>query len=102
MNAKEYKTFQQFYPYYLTEHCNSVCRTLHFIGTTLVMGTLLVFLTIRAYHLLWVPPLIGYSFAWVGHFVFEKNRPATFKYPWYSLKADFVMSWQLLTGKLNF
>lgn len=47
-------------------------------------------------------PLSGYGFAWVGHFVFEKNRPATFKYPLYSLRGDFVMYWELLTGKISF
>lgn len=98
----DFKTFADFYPYYLAEHSNKICRTLHFIGTCGVIITLLIIFMTRAFHLLWLLPFIGYSFAWIGHFVFEKNKPATFKYPLYSLRGDFLMFWQLLTGKINF
>lgn len=102
MKTSDFKTFQEFYPFYLHEHSNHVCRTLHFIGTALVICIMLIILTIREFHLIWLIPVVGYGFAWVGHFGFEKNRPATFKYPLYSFTADFVMFWQLLTGKLDF
>ena len=67
-----------------------------------MLSTILVTLVIKEWNLLILLPFIGYGFAWVGHFVFEKNRPATFKYPFYSLQGDFVMFWQLLTGQLPF
>jgi hypothetical protein len=102
MKTSDFKNFQEFYPFYLHEHSNHICRTLHFIGTALVICITLIILTIREFQLVWLIPIVGYGFAWIGHFVFEKNRPATFKYPLYSFTADFVMFWQLLTGQLEF
>ena len=102
MKTSDFKNFDEFYPFYLHEHSNSVCRTLHFIGTALIICIALIIVTMREFQLVWLIPVVGYGFAWIGHFVFEKNRPATFKYPLYSFKADFVMFWQLLTGKLDF
>lgn len=98
----EYKTFKDFYPFYLGEHSNRVCRALHFVGTFLLLFLLTYALTTKQYMLLFALPLVGYGFAWIGHFGFEKNRPATFKYPFYSLMGDFLMFWHLLTGKLKF
>ncbi|MGK0367182.1 MAG: hypothetical protein ACI9QD_000316 [Thermoproteota archaeon] len=98
----EYKTFEEFYPYYLEDHSNTVCRVLHFVGTFLLLLILVLAIITRNFKLLIILPLVGYGFAWVGHFVFEKNRPATFKYPAFSLKGDFLMFWQLLTGKISF
>jgi hypothetical protein len=99
---KQYKTFGEFYPYYLSEHTNPTCRTLHFIGSWLVLGVVAAaLLTGNAWWFVAVP-LVGYGFAWVGHFFFEKNRPATFTYPLYSFAGDWVMFFQLLTGKIPF
>jgi hypothetical protein len=98
----QFKSFDEFYPYYLTEHSNFVCRTLHFIGTFFVIILTLYAIITLQLKLILFAPLVGYGFAWVGHFGFEKNKPATFKYPLYSFRADFVMFWQLLTGKLSF
>ena len=97
-----YQTFRAFYPFYLTQHRNAVCRMLHFIGSSVVL--LLVFSAVltRRWGLLLLVPLVGYGFAWVGHFYFEKNRPATFTYPLYSLAGDWVMFWQLLTRQIHF
>jgi hypothetical protein len=98
---KKYKTFWSFYPYYLTEHARPLNRWLHFTGTSLVIVCFIVGLWQRNL-LIWLAmPLFGYGFAWVGHFVFEKNRPATFTYPLYSLGSDFVMFWHILTGQIN-
>lgn len=97
-----FKTFKEFYPFYLGEHANPTCRQLHFIGTTLLLGLLISAIVTQNYSLLWGLPLAGYGFAWWGHFGFEKNRPASFKQPLYSLFGDFVMYWQLLTGKVSF
>ncbi len=96
---KRYKTLKEFYPFYLTEHVNPVCRTLHFIGTSLLLADAIYALVSQQYWLLWLVPIIGYGFAWMGHFAFEKNKPATFQYPLYSLASDFIMFKDLLIGK---
>lgn len=97
-----FKTLKDFYPYYLQEHQNPVCRKLHFIGT----GLLFVILGAALYsgNYLWLIsiPFVGYGFAWVGHFFFEKNKPATFQYPFFSLASDFVLFFDLLVGKEKF
>ncbi|MCY7389366.1 MAG: DUF962 domain-containing protein [Burkholderiales bacterium] len=99
---KHYKTFRDFYPYYLSEHTNATCRTLHFIGSSLVLGALVTALITGNAWWFAAMPLAGYGFAWAGHFFFEKNRPATFSYPLYSLVGDWVMYFQLLVGRTKF
>ncbi len=94
--------FREFYPYYLSEHADRTCRRLHFAGTTLVIAIVLAAILTRNATLLWWAPVAGYGLAWLGHYVFEKNRPATFKYPFYSLWGDFVMYKDMLTGKIPF
>ena len=101
MEEKRYTTFSSFYPYYLREHKNPVSRSLHFIGTALVIFCLIAGIITGRWVLLIIIPLCGYGFAWFGHFFFEKNKPATFKYPFYSLGSDFVMFWHILTGQLK-
>ncbi len=97
-----YQTFHSFYPYYLSEHRDPVCRTLHFIGSTMVLQLIFAVAFTQIWWLLWFVPLAGYGFAWIGHFFFEKNRPATFKYPLFSLMGDWVMYWQLFTRQIKF
>lgn len=98
----EFSSLRQFYGYYLTQHSNPVCRTLHFIGSSLVLLTLgFAIATANAWWLIALP-VIGYGFAWVGHYRFEKNRPATFGHPFYALACDWVMWWDMLTGKVPF
>jgi len=99
---KKFESLKEFYPFYLTEHRNSTSRTLHFIGTGIVILVLFSTFYTQVWSRLWLIPLIGYGFAWTGHFFFEKNKPATFKYPFYSLASDFIMFWQLLIGKEKF
>jgi hypothetical protein len=99
---KEYTTLAQFYPYYLTEHSNYTCRTLHFIGTSLVFGLLITAIITSNWRLCWFMPVAGYGFAWVGHFFYEQNKPATFKYPLFSLVSDFKMYFDLLFAKIPF
>ena len=96
-----YNRFADFYPFYLTEHANRVCRRLHFIGTLLAIVTVLIAVVTRNPWWLLVVPLVGYGFAWVGHFFFEKNRPATFRHPWYSLAGDLVLFRDLLFGRMK-
>lgn len=95
-----YRSFKEFYPFYLSQHSDPVCRRLHVIGSTLVLATIAVALFTQQWLLLLAVPVLGYGFAWVGHFKFERNRPATFKHPWYSLMGDWVMFWQIITGTL--
>lgn len=92
------KDFAEFYPLYLAEHRNPVNRRLHFIGSTLAL-VCLFFLVFTA-DPWWLAGGVacGYGFAWVGHFVFEHNRPATFSRPLFSLRGDWTMWWQMLTG----
>ena len=98
---KKYKSFWSFYPYYLTEHGDAKNRTLHFIGTGLLLAILIVAIVLQKWWMLALIPVVGYGFAWVGHFFIEKNKPATFTYPLYSLGSDFVMFWHILTGQIN-
>ncbi len=100
--AKKFSGFSDFYPYYLSQHQNANCRRMHFTGTLLVIATAVYALFSGQPRLFWLLPVFGYGFAWLGHAVFEKNRPATFTHPLYSLIGDFVMFAQLLTGRLRF
>ena len=94
---KKYKSFKEFYPFYLSEHKHPICRGLHFIGTIcVIMIILFSFINIK---ILFLAPLLGYGFAWIGHFFFEKNRPATFSHPLYSFIGDWVMFKDILIGK---
>ena len=95
-----FKTFQEFYPYYLGEHADATCRRLHVIGTSCVIALLAAAIVTANALLLLALPLVGYGFAWVGHFYFEHNKPATFQHPFYSLWGDFVMMKDVLTGKI--
>ena len=97
----EFSSFKQFYPYYLGEHANRTCRRLHFVGSTLVILVIVAALVSGQLRWLWLAPIAGYGFAWVGHFFFEKNRPATFKHPLYSLWGDWVMYAQIWRGKIR-
>jgi hypothetical protein len=98
---KKYKTFWSFYPYYLTEHSNSKNRRLHFIGTFLLILSLIIGIILGKWIFFVLIPVLGYGFAWVGHYFIEKNKPATFTYPLYSLASDFVMFWHMLTGQIE-
>jgi hypothetical protein len=98
---KRYTSFREFYPYYLSEHANVTCRRLHFIGSVLVIATVVLALLSADARWLLLAPLAGYGFAWVGHFFFEKNRPATFTYPLYSFAGDWVMFWDVLRRRVR-
>lgn len=102
MNQEErFQSLKEFYPYYLTEHANPTNRILHFIGTSLLFVIAGYAIYSKKYFLLWFLPVAGYGFAWVGHFFVEKNKPATFKYPFWSLASDFIMYFDTLTFQLN-
>jgi hypothetical protein len=98
---QKYTSFSDFYPYYLSEHANSTCRLLHFIGSWLVLSLIAFALITNQLVFLWLVPVIGYGFAWVGHFFYEHNKPATFQYPLYSFMGDWLMFKDILTGKVS-
>ena len=97
-----FTSFAEFYPYYLQEHSNDVCRRLHYVGSLLVLSILGYALFTQQWLWLLALPFAGYGFAWVGHFVFEKNKPATYKYPLYSFMGDWVMLKDAFTGRIRF
>lgn len=100
--SSRFASFRDFYPFYLAEHSDRTCRRLHFVGTSIVVVFLvLAIATLNAWWLLGAL-LSGYAFAWVGHFFFEHNKPATFKYPFYSFAGDWVMYKDILTGRIPF
>jgi len=103
MADSTFKSFKEFYPFYLSEHKNKTSRILHFIGTFLVLGLLAFLLVSQKEARFWIAlPLTGYGFAWVGHAFFEKNKPATFKHPLWSLRGDFTLFFDILRGKRGF
>lgn len=99
--ARTITNFADFWPYYLREHSRPTTRALHYVGTTLVVALAVYALLTGRWLLLLAIPVSGYFFAWVGHFGIEKNRPATFTYPLWSLAADFRMWWLWLTRRLE-
>ena len=102
MAKHQFANFADFYPYYLAEHAHPTCRQLHFVGTTGVIALLIWTIATQNWWWLLALPVFGYGMAWVGHFFFERNKPATFDYPAYSLLGDFVMWKDLLFGRVDF
>jgi len=98
---QEFSSFREFYPFYLSEHANRISRRLHFIGSWGVLA--LVATAIARGNAWWLLAALfcGYGFAWIGHFFFEKNRPATFRHPFYSFAGDWVMFADILRGRVR-
>ncbi len=100
-NEQQYTTLKDFWPFYLREHSDSVNRGFHYVGSTLVLGIIAAAIYFANAWLLLLCPVAGYGFAWVGHFFIEKNRPATFTYPVWSLISDWIMYGCFLTGRIG-
>ena len=101
VDPKTFQSFASFYPFYLTEHSNRTCRRLHFLGSSLSLVCLaMLFVTGKPQYFLYAL-LCGYGCAWIGHFVFEKNKPASFKRPLYSFMGDWVMYKDIWVGKVK-
>jgi hypothetical protein len=98
---KQFQTFKEFWPFYLGEHSAPANRWLHFIGTSLALLQIIYALATRRFWLLLTALVTGYAFAWIGHFFLEKNRPATFTYPWFSFMGDWKMWALMMAGRLN-
>lgn len=101
MTEAPIKTFEDFWPYYVREHSSALNRTLHFVGSMAAIAVLGAMILTGQWLLFFALPVAGYSFAWIGHFFIEKNRPATFTYPFWSLAADWKMVWMMLTGRMD-
>lgn len=97
-----FNSFAKFYPHYLQEHSNDTCRRLHYAGSTLALLIFAYALVSQKWLWLLAVPVAGYGFAWAGHFVFEKNKPAALRNPLYSLMGDWVMLKDALTGRIRF
>jgi hypothetical protein len=100
--VQQCQSFAEFYPFYLGEHSNRTCRRLHFVGSTLSLLCLASALGTGQWRFVLLALLCGYGFAWLGHFGFEKNRPASFKRPLYSFMGDWVMYKDIWTGRIKF
>lgn len=101
-NANDFASFSEFYPHYLAEHSNTTSQRLHFAGTRLAIAFVTYASATLNPRLLLAVPVAGYGFAWVGHFFFERNCPATFKCLLYSLMGDLAMLRDLIVGKFTF
>jgi hypothetical protein len=101
IDPKSFKTFAEFYPFYLAEHSNLMCRRLHFVGSTLSLACLGTLIATGNTYWLGAAVLCGYGFAWIGHFGFEKNRPASFRRPLYSFRGDWAMYRDIWTGRVK-
>lgn len=101
MADREFASFEEFWPFYVGEHKKKATRLLHFAGTTAALGCVAGGIVFKKRWLFALAPVAGYGPAWVSHFFIEKNRPATFKYPLWSLQADFVMWWKTVKGEMQ-
>jgi len=98
---KKFGTFREFYPFYLSEHSDVRNRRMHFLGSWLVLAVIAWSILSQNWLLLLLAPVAGYGCAWLGHALFERNKPATFTYPAYSLIGDWVMFVDILRGRVK-
>ena len=101
MAERTITSFEEFFPHYLREHAKPETRAIHYAGTLLAIALMVYAVVTGTWWLLLAAVVTGYFFAWVGHFFVEKNRPATFTYPWWSYISDFKMLFLWLTGRLG-
>lgn len=95
------KRYSDFWDFYVQEHSKPLTRLLHFVGTTLGLISLVWFVWRGTWYYFPLSLVVGYAFAWFAHFVVEKNRPATFKYPFWSFISDYKMMWYMITGRMS-
>jgi hypothetical protein len=95
------RNYSEFWDFYVQEHSKLATRILHFIGTSLGLVLLVWFIARGMWFYIPLSLVVGYAFAWFAHFMVEKNKPATFKYPFWSFISDYKMMWYMLTGRMN-
>lgn len=100
--SERIKTYNKFYEFYLEEHRKLGTRIFHFTGILFVFAVIGFVIYTGKERFLWYIPIFGYGFAWLSHAFIERNRPATFKYPLWSLISDFKLFFELLIGKQKF
>jgi hypothetical protein len=101
MEHEPITNYAEFWDFYVAEHSQPLTRLFHFVGTSLGIVLLVLFIKNGTYLYLPLCLVVGYAFAWFSHFVIEKNRPATFKYPLWSFISDYKMMFYMLTGRMN-
>ena len=95
------RSYAEFWDFYVQEHSLPLTRVLHFIGTSLAIGLLIIFVARGQWYFFPAFFVVGYGFAWFAHFVIEKNKPASFKYPLWSFISDYKMMWYMATGRMG-
>ena len=98
-DQREFASFEEFYPFYLSQHSKPATRAFHALGTGLALANTLKGLAFGPRKQVLLSPVIGYGFAWFSHFVIEGNKPATFGYPAYSFRGDFTMMLDMARGR---
>jgi hypothetical protein len=101
MSGRQFKSFAEFWPYYLSEHSKRATRWLHCVGSVIAIAVVIAFIANGRWWLFPLAVVPGYAFAWIAHFFVEKNRPATFTYPLWSFLGDWKMLALMLTGQLK-
>jgi len=101
MTTQRYKSFSEFWPFYVREHSRGGTRLLHLIGTTIGLGVMIYFIASGRWWLFPLGLIPGYGGAWMGHFLIEKNKPATFQYPLWSFMGDYKMIAMMITGRIS-
>src|SRR5262245_22916871 len=101
MSNQDFKSFDEFWPFYVGEHSEPTNRTLHAVGTAVSTGLVLAAIADRKWKLLPLALIPGYGAAWIGHFLIEKNKPATFEHPVWSLMADYKMLAMMIKGEMD-
>ena len=101
MSNQRYQSFSEFWPFYVTEHSKPATRVLHLIGTTLAVSCIIYFIASGRWWLFPLGLIPGYAFAWIAHFLIEKNKPATFEYPLWSFMGDYKMIAMMLSGRMG-
>ena len=101
MSERRYKSFTEFWPFYVSEHSRPATRVLHLIGTAGAIALMIYVIAMSKWYLLFICLVPGYGGAWLGHFLVEKNRPATFKYPLWSFMGDYKMIALMFSGRME-